>query len=597
MVAQKLISAEHMGRVVLFDPQFAMPQRPHFPRDLMVVPLKDGLLIEGAADQQVLRGKATKRLLPLLLPLLDGKRTLKEVVQAIPDAPPKLIFDMIALLYTRGLLEDSAADPVEFDAEGVNPQVLSYFRRNVDTTRVNHSALQSLERLASAQIAVMVYGTYAQEARVEICAQLQQTGIGMVRDLEWGTDLGILLEQQADRRLVVVLVDGYEDQALFQNLDEQCARYSIPWLRAGIDLKRQVAEMGPYFERGETACYRCFARANAEVVEEPGGLEGSHLRQQFATRLWAQMLVLEAVYLLSRIAPPTAGIHVMQYHLENWSNQRIDYPRLPGCPTCRPAPVEMGFIEPAVVYEDSVAFASRHLLDPKDHQVHYRASNMELAHEGKRYPGNVAIALPPREQLVGTAGSTLTCLPGSAGLKTSTHILDVNALASLLLKGAGVRHDDGAKTSKLQRWAPTGGNLGSVELYVAAANVKGLEPGLYFYQSQEHSLAYLNHLERAEYEELLQHAVLTGSESQPDALILAVGAYHRVGHKYSTFAYRVINLDAGVALAQMHMVACSLGISAQTISRWADDAIAELLDLEDIQEMVTAVLALQGTIE
>ncbi len=591
MVAQKLISAEDMGRAVSFDPQFAMPQRPHFPRDLMVVPLKDGLLIEGTADQQVLRGKATKRLLPRLLPLLDGRHTLEEVAQALPDTAARAIFNMIALLYTRGLLEDSAADPADFDAKSIDPQVLSYFRRHVDTTRVNHSALRSLARLATAQVAVIVYGSYAQGAHAELCAQLQQTGVGMVSTLEWGDDLGVLLKKQAARRLVVVLAEGHEDQALFQELDEQCARYSIPWLRAGIDLKRKIAEMGPYFERGETACYRCFARASAESVEEPGVADGFQFTQQLTVRLWAQMLVLEATYLLSRIGPPTTGIHVMQYQLEDWSNQRIDYPRLPGCPICRPAPVEMGSIESAVVYEDSVAFASRHLLDPKDHQVHYRASNMELAHEGKRYPGNVHVALPLREQLAGASGSTLGCLPGSEGAKAPSQPLNVDALAGLLLKGAGVRHDDG-KTNKLQRWSPTGGNLGSVELYVVVSKVEGLAPGVYFYQSHDHTLAYLRQMEREEYESLLQRVVLIDSGMQPDVLILSVGAYHRVGHKYSTFAYRVINLDAGVALSQMHMVARSLGISAQTVQRWADDAIADLLDLEDIQEMVTAILAL-----
>lgn len=600
MVAQKLISAEHMGRAVLFDPQFAMPQRPHFPRDLMVVPLKDGLLIEGAADQQVLRGKATKRLLPRLLPLLDGKRTLEEVAQALPDTSIEVVFNMIALLYTRGLLEDSTADPADFDAKSIDPQVLSYFRRHVDTTRVNQSALQSLARLASAQIAVLAYGPHTQETCAEICTQLQQTGVGMVNAIAWGTDLKVLLEKPADRRLVLVLVEGQEDQALFQELDEQCARYSIPWLRVGIDPKRQIAEMGPYFERGETACYRCFARANAEFVEESEESEGANgfqVKQQLAVRIWAQMLVLEAVYLLSRIAPPSTGIHVMQYNLEDWSNQRIDYPRLPGCSICRPAPVEMGYIEPALVYEDSVAFASRHLLDPKDHQVHYRASNMELAHEGKRYPGNPRVALSPREHLAGASGSTLECLPGSQELKAPAQPLNVDALASLLLKGAGVRHDDGVKTSKLQRWSPTGGNLGSVELYVVVSRVEGLAPGVYFYQSQDHMLAYLRQMEREEYASLLQGAILTDSGTQPDALILSVGAYHRVGHKYSTFAYRVINLDAGVALAQMHMVAHSLGISAQTVQRWADDVMVELLDLEDIQEMVTAALALYSMTE
>ena len=64
MQGQKTVTAEAMARAVQFDPQFAMPARPRFPRELVVVPLPDGLLVEGTDDQQVLRGQATRTLLP-----------------------------------------------------------------------------------------------------------------------------------------------------------------------------------------------------------------------------------------------------------------------------------------------------------------------------------------------------------------------------------------------------------------------------------------------------------------------------------------------------------------------------------------------------
>ena len=111
MAELKLLEGNTMARAVEFDPQFQMPAQPRFPHELVVVPLEDGLLVEGTDVRQVLRGKATKNLLPHLLPLLDGTRTIGELKQALPQVPLTHISSAVALLYTRGLLEDSVADP------------------------------------------------------------------------------------------------------------------------------------------------------------------------------------------------------------------------------------------------------------------------------------------------------------------------------------------------------------------------------------------------------------------------------------------------------------------------------------------------------
>jgi SagB-type dehydrogenase family enzyme len=309
------------------------------------------------------------------------------------------------------------------------------------------------------------------------------------------------------------------------------------------------------------------------------------------------MLVVETIYLLSRISFLATGLNVTRYNLRSWDTQRLRLPKLPGCPLCRPARNEMGMIEPAVLFEDAVSFPSRHLLDPKGHQMHYRASNLELAHEGKRYPGVEHIALPERSQLCKPTGETLEHLPGhSASVSAPTRLLDIPSLATLLLLSAGIKYTDGNKAHKLQRWSPTGGNLGSVELYIIAHNVAELAPGLYFYQPHEHALALLSSQEwRDGTDALMRQALdLAESEELPDALIVLTAAHHRVLHKYGAFAYRIINLDAGVALGQMHMAASYLGLAARTLPRWADDVLADHLDLEDINEAVTAVCALRG---
>jgi SagB-type dehydrogenase family enzyme len=176
--------------------------------------------------------------------------------------------------------------------------------------------------------------------------------------------------------------------------------------------------------------------------------------------------------------------------------------------------------------------------------------------------------------------------------------LHLEALASLLLFSGGVWPEElttAINTVNPKRWAATGGNLGSVELYVVAHNVARLAPGLYFYQVHEHQLARISQgWGRREAAEFIRQAVDGTDRETPLALIISVAALYRVSQKYGPFAYRIINLDAGVALAQLQMVGSSLGLQTQLARRWADDVIAGELDLRELAEAVTGAMLIDG---
>lgn len=596
MQANNLVSAEAMAKAVQFDPQFEMPVRPRFPQELVAVPLTDGLLIDGTDEHQILRGQATKVLLPRLLPLLDGNRTVEQLAAELSPVPAEHIKGAIALLYTRGVLEDGAADPDpgSSDPRDIDAQTLSFYRRHVDATRVNRSALEAAERLRNSEVLVLAAGRHQVEARELISKQLRKAGVGTVHDAQVAQQpRDYESTDQPGNKLIIMLVEGEDDHETLAELDELCGHLGIPWLRVAVDTRTATADIGPYFERGETACYRCFWKANSK----PDATVAADRRARWLQlRLWANLLATEATYLLSRIAPAATGLHVTRYNLADWSARRLRFPKLPGCPNCRPLPtVSFGEIEPAVAYEDAVRFPSRHLMDPKSHQIHYRASNLELAKDGKRYPSAKRISLPARAELVQPKGSTLEHL--LAGRAAATERLDLQRLASLLLLSAGIKHVD-EQTGRVYRWAATGGNLGSVEMYVAVRDVAGLEPGFYFYQPHEHQLASLSAVQGpAEVEKFIRNAVPCENDDIPGALIIGVGALHRVAHKYGVFAYRVINLDAGVAFGQSHLVGRSLGLSTYQAQRWADDVIADRLDLIDAAEAVTGVLMVSGISE
>jgi SagB-type dehydrogenase family enzyme len=322
------------------------------------------------------------------------------------------------------------------------------------------------------------------------------------------------------------------------------------------------------------------------------------------TRFWASMLATEAIYLLSRIAPPVTVPTLARYRLDSWKMQRLHIPKSHDCVNCYLprglAPGSMEDLEPAkgvppnltaVFYEDAVSLPSRHLINPKGHQAHYRTVNVEKTYEGKRYLDAEQVALPSYEQLPQLEGSTLEHLRAMDSERLSHETLNLINLTALLLFSAGVRPIDGSMPGKLRRWSPTGGNLGSVELYVAASQVEGLDPGIYFYQPREHTLARLSQSKRqADVIDFIEQVAPDEHRDGDGALIIMVAAHHRVLSKYGAFAYRIINLDAGVALGQLHMVGSSLGLKTHTVRRWADDIIADRLNLEAINEGVTGAL-------
>ena len=597
------MTSKAMGWAVESDPQFIMPARPRFLTELVAVPVEEGMLLDGTDEQQFLRGPAIKSVLPQLIPLLDGTRSIDQLANSLPHLPLRAVHNATALLYTRGLLEDSAADPRDA-TDRFAPHSLAFFRRHVDATRVNRSGAEAFHRLSGAEAAVYAVGPHAETYAHFLSCTLLNAGVGSSSIVNSYSDLQRSFSAGAHpkARLLAVLIEGAEDTSELERLDDECAALGIPWVRAVVAPEMSTADLGPYFERGETACYRCFAEGNnGSERNEPGKQECVNGPAAYLHgRAWADMLATEVIYILSRIAPMATRNNVSRYNLSTWNAKSLRVHRQPDCVLCRGYKAQTNSIGKSttssatvLAYEDAVAFPSRHLLDPKAHQVHYRASNVELANQGKRYPSAERIPLPPGPELPPPAGDSLAHIMNRPNGDPPQR-LTLPRLASLLLLTAGIDRRDGHTKSKVRRWAPTGGNLGSVELYIAVRDVEGLPPAIYFYQAHEHLLARLTHIMGDdEIDRFIQHAA--PSKPSTGALLLFAAAHHRVAQKYGAFAYRLTQLDAGVAQAQTQVVANALGLSAGIAKSWSDDAIMSALDLVPFSEIITGVVYLDGS--
>jgi SagB-type dehydrogenase family enzyme len=496
----------------------------------------------------------------------------------------------------RGLLEDSAADPASPPAS-FDSELLAFLRRHVDATRVNRSGWEALRRLNYAKAGVCVTGLHAEETAAHIVNLLKNAGVGFARRVNFGNYFDDVFTEGtvSGTRTLVVLIDGCEDTDALEGLDNQCAELGIPWIRARVDMELLTAELGPYFERGETACYKCFQ--NSRLAEQPPADRRNTLTTYGADRLmrraWASIVASEAIYVMSRIGPMTTRGLVAHYNLTTWDVERLAVCRMPGCVDCRGpgASNQIGPTPVAVAYEDAVAFPSRHLLDPKSHQIHYHAHSLELAYQSKQYPSAPRFPLPVACEATLQTGDALNCV--MRGSAVATEPLTLGRLAALLMFTAGLNGEGGQAHEKLRRWAPTGGNLGSVELYVAAEAVDGLESGIYFYQVHGHALARLSSMEAGKVAAFIDRAA-PGRASVGAALMVFVAAYERVAQKYASFGYRVVQLDAGVAIAQMQAAANGLGLKVAIAHGWRCDVIADELRLIRSSELVTCAAHVCG---
>ncbi|MEU4216693.1 nitroreductase family protein [Actinoplanes sp. NPDC026623] len=543
------LSAATMAYAVAADPQFRVPELPCLVPGLVNVPLDDGLAFVGSGNRQSsLRGRTATSLIPRLLPALDGTRTVAELAALHPDVTEATVRACVSLLYVSGLLQDG---PAGAEVGLIPHEVTDYLGRNLDTTRVNRNRNEACERLAQAR--VLITGPEALTGRLR--AELTASGVDA---LEWdGPELSVGVGD-----LVVAVDDGNSAEALAE-LDEICRRAGISWLRTAAG--ERTVEVGPLFNARHTCCHGCFAEGWSGPSGTPSPLRVS---------TWAALVATEVVHLLSRVGltPALSGSTV--FDLTDWTQSTAGAYRRPGCPRCLPTGLPAQADGPAVahVYEQAVAFPPREWLNPKDHQAHYRPANAALQRYNKEYRAAPRIAL--------NGGR-----PGTAPGVTRTD------LSALLLRTAGLR-DSGptAVPGQVSRWSPTGGNLGSVQAYLLALDVDGVAPGWYFYQRGDHSLARIRALPTADGAAEAVCPVL--ARQRPAALIVLTGALGLVAAKYHDFAYRILCLDAGVALAQMAAVAGEYGLTARFADRWDDLALNAALRLQDSAEPVTAVAAL-----
>ncbi|MHA7134056.1 hypothetical protein [Oerskovia turbata] len=168
---------------------------------------------------------------------------------------------------------------------------------------------------------------------------------------------------------------------------------------------------------------------------------------------------------------------------------------------------------------------------------------------------------------------------------------DGEALIARLLQMAVGRRSQRETDAGGDRWAPTGGGLGSVGAYVVLdEEMFGLPVGgVVAYDDQAHALEVARRTPVLP----LWGADLSFGAPATNRLgwVVLVSSVERLRRKYGDFALRLGLLDGGVALMQLHLVARSVGCSVEIVP--TPQATREMIGLGN-GENVLQVVAVYG---
>jgi SagB-type dehydrogenase family enzyme len=140
------------------------------------------------------------------------------------------------------------------------------------------------------------------------------------------------------------------------------------------------------------------------------------------------------------------------------------------------------------------------------------------------------------------------------------------------------------------RAAPSAGALYPVEVYVAAAEVGGVERGLYHFSPADLKL---RGLRRGDWRAFIARAA-AGRPSllEARAIVVLSAMFWRSTWKYRARAYRYCFWDAGTILANLLAAAAAEGLSTEIVTAFADPEIEALIDIDGEREGALCLVAL-----
>ncbi len=292
----------------------------------------DGRLVLSYAHSAiVLEGAAVAKLMPSLLPLLDGRRTVEEIDQRLGAAAAPAVRNALRTLADRGVLSDGP--PIANGALAPDVEAARLLAATIGNGLTEAQGKAALQR---SQVSVIGGGATA----AEIGRLLRASGLEQVGALEW--DAG-----RSDAEAVELVIAAPEpgELPLLEQWNLTALSAGRPWLSV-LPFDGRIAAVGPLYIPGQTCCYECFRRRRAANVtmseRDYWALESAPATYPSAPPLQSMAAGLAATLALRWIGERASGQSASSLpaamHAIEWGGglevSRHFVYRVPRCPAC-----------------------------------------------------------------------------------------------------------------------------------------------------------------------------------------------------------------------------------------------------------------------
>jgi bacteriocin biosynthesis cyclodehydratase domain-containing protein len=262
-------------------------------------------------------GAAAERLLPHLLPLLDGTRTVDQVVAELGEPVRPAVEHALSLLRAHDLLTEQAP-----------PGAPSGARRTAELLAALDPAGRPVAELHRRLETVDVLVLGSAPAAELVGRVLQASGACGVAGLDWGAD------PPASTLTVVVPAD--DELALLDEWNRRALETGATWLQV-LPFDGRMAAAGPVFVPGETACHACFRlRRDSTISPLPDTAAGRYLGSPALDVALAGLASHIALRWLATGDAADAGVlHAVELGPALRCTRHFVY-RVPRCPVCSP---------------------------------------------------------------------------------------------------------------------------------------------------------------------------------------------------------------------------------------------------------------------
>jgi SagB-type dehydrogenase family enzyme len=217
----------------------------------------------------------------------------------------------------------------------------------------------------------------------------------------------------------------------------------------------------------------------------------------------------------------------------------------------------------------------------------------------KIYPSAGTIALPRELEL--SAMPATAAIAGKAQVSNATSVstlpgtldgpLNLEALTRMLFCADGLtsRRTIGGDAYHF-RAAASAGALYPIEIYLAAIEIDGVEPGLYHFSPADLKLRGLRRGDWRGY--LAQAAAMCPALAGAQAILVMSAIFWRSTWKYRARAYRYCFWDAGTILANLIAAAHAEGLGTEIVTAFEDEPIERLIDADGEREGAICMVGL-----